>query len=536
MFVLRVLTSIDYLDELVRRRSINILILITIIAPLTNCIDHILELFKYDQTGMASFATYVILSICVSLLIINPIQIGNGTLSTKSEILLSVLSISSLIGYEIWLIVSLHIDDFNKTSNNQLITIDVYYFLSLISGIVCFLYYIYLLFKPSKKNQEFNLKKYMNLKSIYQQIQNDNNDVIAEQINKKSNHKRNYLYLIGQFWWPHTDNPQHKNDKLITYYPSRLFFAVYLGIIGVIIIFEKIIKWRIELIHQLGVLKSYIDELQGINDSLPSFTQSALNWAISLMQWIYSVGHSYKDGLLFGGIMSLILSLYSGFIIFKAWNKKLIEMRRLKSNDDIVFNDKYHYSMWFTSHLVGSISIYMIIGFVFMVMSLIHIVGFVSYFIYWSLSPFPYCWPMILSFIIYYIIFEHLMFKRIIFDKQTGSFKNKASSNVTFVLFQLLLFFNELMNLPLVIFFGLFRITIWSIFGIISYLRPDLTVYPKNMESFDIAHRAFIASIKLTIETEMKYLEKYEDHFDGIDNFNLIQEKSEIESSDNDML
>ena len=76
----------------------------------------------------------------------------------------------------------------------------------------------------------------------------------------------------------------------------------------------------------MDVLQSCMHILQGINDSLPLFTQSALNSAISIMLWIFSIGHSYRGGLLFNGIMSFILRLDSSIIISRAWNKKLIEI------------------------------------------------------------------------------------------------------------------------------------------------------------------------------------------------------------------
>ena len=89
-----------------------------------------------------------------------------------------------------------------------------------------------------------------------------------------------------------------------------------------------------------------------------------------------------------------------------------------------------------------------------------------------------------------------------------------------------------MMYLPLAIFSGLFRMIFWNLFCILSYFRPDINVYPRGLESYDMGHLTFVATVRLFVEREVEYIEMYPSSKSNIRFSNLGNDMSYVSMGD----
>jgi len=60
--------------------------------------------------------------------------------------------------------------------------------------------------------------------------------------------------------------------------------------------------------------------------------------------------------------------------------------------------------------------------------------------------------------------------------------------------------------IPLAALFCIIRIVQSIAIWLFSFIRPDLSIFPGYLAVFDHAHLAFVASVRLAVETERKFL------------------------------
>merc|ERR1712039_718077 len=77
--------------------------------------------------------------------------------------------------------------------------------------------------------------------------------------------------------------------------------------------------------------------------------------------------------------------------------------------------------------------------------------------------------------------------------------------------FNIVLIVSDFMYLPLALSLGIFRILFWLCFALFSYMRPDINMYPRGLEDWDLAHVAFVSTVQMVIDREKKFMRKYED-------------------------
>ena len=112
-------------------------------------------------------------------------------------------------------------------------------------------------------------------------------------------------------------------------------------------------------------------------------------------------------------------------------------------------------------------------------------------------------WQFILGYACYYaaefVVVRWLILGRALTEKN-GYLKLKRLR-----VFRFVLVVSDLMYLPLALFFGLFRMLFWNLFCIVSYVRPDINVYPRGLESYDMGHLTFVATVRLFVEREAEF-------------------------------
>eukprot|EP01083_Nonionella_stella_P268890 909277_1 len=492
------LTSLDYMDEIIRSRFVNTCLLISLCGPVLNWLYQLAPMDKY---GVTLILMYFVLALAVCLFILNPAQLANKSSSNHCcQFLISLITVIALATYQITLIViNVSSTDIQYTST-YLYSEQVFYCVSVAASVFVIFYYIVTLMALCKNkehtNNGFDLEKYIKLKSIYHQIrirntQNKASDanaaaLTAEEQEKIENRElnRSCCYLLYQFLWPSVDK-EHKSDAMITYYPSRLLFAIYLGLFAIIILFELQFEAHLWLHQQLDLLQSYIESIEGtINDEWYVLPQKA--------------------------VTSLVISVYSAMIMFRAWNKKLIHMRRQRPTFRYNERNKRKYSVWYSSNLMGSITMYLVIGYIYMTITLIFLFGIFIYVYFWKITL-PIYWPLAVVFVAYYIFIDNFIFKKLLVD-HTGSIR-KSKHEFFEKCFKLLLIINDFMNFPMALCHSVLRILSGSLFMVISYLRPDISMYPRGFKHKDMAHSAFVASIRLLIEREQEYLIRFKDQY-----------------------
>ena len=101
-----------------------------------------------------------------------------------------------------------------------------------------------------------------------------------------------------------------------------------------------------------------------------------------------------------------------------------------------------------------------------------------------------------LFYFVEYAIVRWLLLDRILTEKN-GSLKLKWIN-----LFQFVLIMSDIGYFPLALWFGLFRMLFWNLLCILSYFRPDVNVYPRGMETWDMGHTTFVSTVRLFVERE----------------------------------
>ena len=339
----------------------------------------------------------------------------------------------------------------------------------------------------------YAIQKYHALNTIPIHSRMDNDESTTDDSNNSS------LYLLKQFFWPTFDDPTIQNKTIV--YTSRLYAAVYLGICGIIIIFKINLELR-EYLHQqilphLNALKEYNNNevtrpITNNGEQLKMFVNDVLDHFIELLSCL-------AEAFLYGGIIGLIAGLYASMIVFRAYKKKTLELRtnRLSWN-----YRKETYPVWYSTKFISVLTSYLITA---SIMFTILFVFFLTLFLdkyFWKFIGS--IWRYIVGYVLYYFA-EYVIIQWIILGSyltENGSIKSKKTK-----IFQFILILDDLMYLPLAAWSGIFRMLFWLIFCFLSYLRPDINVYPQGLENWDYGHLTFVATVRLMVEREAEFIE-----------------------------
>ena len=75
--------------------------------------------------------------------------------------------------------------------------------------------------------------------------------------------------------------------------------------------------------------------------------------------------------------------------------------------------------------------------------------------------------------------------------------------------FNVLIIVGDFAYIPIAITYGLCRIAIWIGFALLSYVRPDINIYPRGLESWDMGHVTFVATITMMLQREAEYAQMF---------------------------
>ena len=94
-----------------------------------------------------------------------------------------------------------------------------------------------------------------------------------------------------------------------------------------------------------------------------------------------------------------------------------------------------------------------------------------------------------------YYILELIIFQWLIFGKIFGE-KLESKYVGIFVII------NDLTYIPMAVIFCLVRMVQLIVLCLISYIRPDLSIFPGYLDTMDHGHLSFVSNVRLTMQTE----------------------------------
>ena len=170
---------------------------------------------------------------------------------------------------------------------------------------------------------------------------------------------RGYCYQLKQFLWPTIvddslemmqQNEQDLKNVSTVVYPARLYGAVYMGILGIIAVCQLIWKTSHMMNQSMQSLDDNISNFEDyINDNEVNVSGpqlDAMKLALTWVQFIYEFGVAMSDGLNYGTWVGAIFGMYTCILTFRAWKKKIVEMR--KKQPTFRYNSKQFPVWWST--------------------------------------------------------------------------------------------------------------------------------------------------------------------------------------------
>ena len=122
------------------------------------------------------------------------------------------------------------------------------------------------------------------------------------------------------------------------------------------------------------------------------------------------------------------------------------------------------------------------------------IFGFAASIDFWKAFIESGVWRYIVCILGYYL-FELIIFQWLCFGKW---FKGKMDNKYV----SLVMIINDLTYIPLAVIFCLIRIVQLIVICLISYIRPDLSIFPGYLATLDHGHLSFVSSVRLNVERE----------------------------------
>ena len=586
-------SAVDFLDDKVRNKTISVLILISVMAPVLHWM-----LFFFDLDGsfynnpLFLYAMYSIVATVGSLILIslglgNQLPLpkskyshsSNANLYSASFIIISIISCLGIALYCYSLAHQYSHGDLTFGKNW------IYLMTSLLSCMAAFLavlLYLYLLFVvifKSSNNYDsndsttfyYNYKQHL-LKQAYEylpkfqeilltqvsnstskniNVNNSNDDTNKNNNNNNinnENHNHNYnclncylnniemqerelekgwKYLLKQFLWPTLDfdiifdknntNDNSTTDKQLIIskishvtYPSRLYICVFLGLLFVFAGTYLNIYCYVRLSLVSKTLNMGYQQLNQLSDATPiednDDLSEATNTALSHLNNFEKFVSSLQLGLGIGIVLGTLLGVYSCMITFVAWKKKIVFMRLGIPTFRLNNNNKQLFQVWWTTRLMGTIASYFGTG-AFLFSWIIGItIGIITWSRFWQVIVVNY-WQYICGYLLYYVvdyIIRYFVFSKYISDSKNFYSLQKDKVNI----FSNIIILNDFLFIPLAMYSGLINMYWYMLIALFKFMRPDINIYPRGMESWDYAYLTYIASIRITVERENRLIDQ----------------------------
>ena len=230
---LSVVGILDYLDDYVNKRIINISILLSIFGPFSHWVFYVYA--RWDNPFLL-LSWFYSGSLLLCFFVLLPMALGNKKRATLSrgKICFSILCCATVIVYQIFVFIGW---EFSRFPSNIRIVYRAHALSSALLALFAIANYVYIACKPPSTHQLFAIQKLDSLNDVSSVSKSKD---LAPDPNPESNTAENmgYLQSIKQFFWPKymgsTVSAQHSE----VIYPSRLYAGVYLGILGTLIVFE----------------------------------------------------------------------------------------------------------------------------------------------------------------------------------------------------------------------------------------------------------------------------------------------------------
>lgn len=159
-------------------------------------------------------------------------------------------------------------------------------------------------------------------------------------------------------------------------------------------------------------------------------------------------------------------------------------------------NDQY--PLWWSAKFISSTACSVVFGSVLIAVLTAIIYGLVSSIDIWSLFIETGMWRYVACYAGYYaldwFIFQYLV--------MTVWFETKMDNQWS----SLLMIIDDLTYIPLAALFCVIRIIQSMLICLFSFIRPDLSIFPGYLATFDHSHLSFVSSVRLSVQYERQYL------------------------------
>eukprot|EP01084_Bolivina_argentea_P069693 126753_1 len=481
---------LDYITDSVGSRVVNIGVLITTLGPLFHFMYIIQTQLDVHYPPFIYMLGWFILPTLICLFILVPLQIGNNNFKQSNMTFVSIIWCLLLFAYEVYACFILV----------QFTNIPWFYFICLLASvfasIISALYYIFMLLTKSSyiTHAQETAEQYQDIIPTNND-ENIENDAIFESINKQ----HSYLRLMREFLYPSI--PIMKDNYTI-FYPSRIIVTMFLSVCGVIGCNEILLYYYEWSGEQLQMLDKYINTLESIDFNKRFELENihaSQQYAVHLMKAIYFMCKPISDALLLGGFIGLLFGLFGSIIIIRSYKQRIIYMRYGYNIDGKKINQyqMHDYNVWWSAKFISTVACSVVFGSVIMAVLWAVVFGLISTIDVWKLFIETDVWKYVMSYLIYYLL-EYIIFQYLIIKIW---FKNKVDNKYVGLIFII----NDLTYIPLAILFCLIKIVQSIVICMLSFLRPDLSIFPGYLSVLDHSHLSFVSNIKLNVENENIY-------------------------------
>ena len=303
-------------------------------------------------------------------------------------------------------------------------------------------------------------------------------------------------------------------------YPARLYGAVYFALLFVfgtfyanIRLIDRFSQWEEHSNTKYNKandaytkLNDVYTTLKDLDSRLDNITDSdflVLKDSANLHKTIAGIAEAFVFGWYFAIVIGLIWGIYSSLIIFASWKKKIIFLR-LGVPTYRFNNFQSEFPVWASASFMGVIGAFIATGTLLVSWIFGICITILAWPPFWDDFVCGY-WKWIVGYCLYflidYVFIRSILFSCILSDKRKNYQMKKKYKD----LFNVVLILYDFLYMPLALSGGFFKF-VWLIcIALLSFLRPDINVFPRNWETWDYGYFTFIASVRLNIEREIEF-------------------------------
>ena len=207
--------------------------------------------------------------------------------------------------------------------------------------------------------------------------------------------------------------------------------------------------------------------------------------------------------LVIGSVFGTIWGIYSCLITFRAWKKKVVYLRLGIQTFRFNANNKKLFPVWWTTRFIATMASFFATGAVLVSWLLAFVVGLLIWPPFWNFIGMY--WQFIIGYLLYYLIdmigLRLLLFGKFMSDENNeNSLKQEEKIHYLFKIFVVL---TDFLFIPLGIFTGVVNVFLYNLIAVFKFMRPDVNIYPRGLESADYGHLTYVASVRITVEREV---------------------------------